>query len=121
MSNWCDALHVRNYFAGLNLADLDIDMELRLVGPDRLVWRGLPVEELYDLRNYWLEARHGTFMQAEAEGRFVEYMAAYNAQPTVQDVLNERFGDPAQFGLNRTMARDWWKARRNASVMGVAA
>lgn len=70
----------------------------------------------------------GTFDELNAIGRGGEYLDALQSEPSVQDVLNQRLGDPAaMFGPvppwlgDCHAARIKWKAICNTPVVQVAA
>ena len=87
------------------------------------------VEMLEGERDAAVNARAGgTFDECEAQGRAAEYLDAMQAEPSVQDWLNERLGDPMEhFGSvppwmgDSHAARIRWKLICNTPVLGDAA
>lgn len=115
--NWHEAPKVQRYLDALNPAELFIKEHLALIGEDYLRWTGYPVEHLTDLRRAAVEASYGPFRAATTREMAEAYLAADERFPSVQAVLNARFGNPNSYGrfaetANRCHRADPWQLVR---------
>ena len=106
---WANTKAARAILASIEPDDLSVAWQSALRGPDRFILVGPPRETLEALRQAHAADQFGcTFLEAEQQGRVHEYMAAYKALPTVEQVLNEWFGDPNTLGLAMPLGWQSW-------------
>ena len=97
---WHTPPQARAILASIESTDLSVMWEASLRGPDRFILVGPPREALQAIIQAHAADQFGcTFREAEQQGRVHEYMDAFKALPTVEQVLNEWFGDPNRLGF----------------------
>jgi len=106
------------FLARLSPDDLSVRKDHPIIGEARFMLSGEVVEDLTDMREAWIDRAFGaSFRDAEKQGRAAGYLDYDAAQPSVWQVLNERFGDPARFGGYSTADADaMWRAAAKAAL-----
>lgn len=96
-----------------------------IVGPSFLVLHGADydtidlLDDLFAVRKRIVEQTFGlTFEEALTAGRGREYLRHDEQNPTVEQVLADRFGDPRRFaGLSLEQADRVWRAEAEAALV----
>ena len=95
---------LKRAIAAIKQGEILIRRETPVVGPDYLTFTGIARERLDNLHHAEFVRLHGTLEDAINARESILYLAAYDAFPSVHDLLCERFGDPAMFGLDQARA-----------------
>lgn len=113
---WHHAEPARSFLTRLSPDDLSVRKDHPIIGEARLMLSGEAIEDLTDMREAWTDRAFGaSFREAEKQGRAAGYLDFDAAQPSVWQVLNERFGDPARFGGHGVEQADaMWRAAAKA-------
>lgn len=112
---WDETPEAVALLSGLTANQLYLARPLRVMGTDRL--EIVPPEELGAIRTAHVEAlAGGKFDEFHRQGRHGEYIAIDAEQPSVHDVLVERFGSPGSYeGFSVADAQACW--RRAAALV----
>lgn len=98
VESWANTMAARALFDRIHSGDLHPWHEVRADG-DSIVWAGTVVRDLQAIMDAHVAKLFGcTFDEAELRGVLGEWMALWMQQPSVQQVLAERFGAPVGMG-----------------------
>jgi hypothetical protein len=93
---WADSAEAEALLARISPEDLHVKAVTPLFGQRSYAWTaGEVTEALQAARSAWIVDALGlSAIEACAAGRKDEFVALYNSQPLVEDVLADRFGNP---------------------------